>query len=173
MRVIAGILKGRHIAETHGHRTHPMSEKIRGALFNALGDIEGLTVLDAFTGTGALAVEAVSRGAKTVQAVDSDKEAYRTATRNSAGLAIKVSQANISSWLDTNPNYEFDVVLADPPYDDAKTTLLEKLAYQTRIKGVFVASLQPNFNLKLPTNFDLLATKQYGDAKLLFFRRIS
>jgi 16S rRNA (guanine966-N2)-methyltransferase len=59
MRIIAGELKGRNIQEPYGHRTHPMSEKVRGAVFNALGDIEGLAVLDAFAGTGALSFEAV------------------------------------------------------------------------------------------------------------------
>jgi 16S rRNA (guanine966-N2)-methyltransferase len=66
MRVVAGSLKGRIFNEPSGHQTHPMSEKVRGALFNALGDIEGLSVLDAFAGSGALSFEAVSRGAKSV-----------------------------------------------------------------------------------------------------------
>ena len=62
MRIIAGSLGGRVFKAPSGHRTHPMSEKIRGAIFNALGDISDLTVLDAFTGSGALCFEAVSRG---------------------------------------------------------------------------------------------------------------
>lgn len=173
MRIIAGSLKGRHIAETHGHRTHPMSEKIRGALFNALGDIEGLTAFDAFTGTGAVAVEAISRGAARVIAIDSDKEAYKTASRNAGGLNIKVTQANVSSWSDNTPDAQFDIVVADPPYDDVKTSLLEKLAMHTKKGGVFVISVPPIFIIKMSEDFELLATKQYGDAKLEFYRRIS
>jgi 16S rRNA (guanine966-N2)-methyltransferase len=76
VRIIAGSLKGRTFSEPHGHRTHPMSEKVRGALFNALGDIEGLTFLDAFAGSGALSFEAASRGAKSVIAIDKDGPAY-------------------------------------------------------------------------------------------------
>ncbi len=52
MRVISGFLGGRNFESPHGHRTHPMSEKVRGAIFGALGDIKGLTVLDAFSGSG-------------------------------------------------------------------------------------------------------------------------
>ena len=172
MRVIAGSLKGRNITETHGHRTHPMSEKIRGALFNVLGDIEGLTVLDAFTGTGALCVEAVSRGVTSAIAVDSDKEAFRTASKTAIGLPIKVIQANVSSWSDNNADTLFDIVFADPPYDDAKLGLLEKLAVHVKPKGVYVISLPPTFAFKGLSDFELLATKKYGDAQLLFLRRM-
>ncbi|MBX4199607.1 RsmD family RNA methyltransferase, partial [Candidatus Saccharibacteria bacterium] len=53
MRIISGQLKGRNFASPRGHKTHPMSDKMRGALFNILGDIEGLSFLDAFSGSGA------------------------------------------------------------------------------------------------------------------------
>nr|MBP9820948.1 RsmD family RNA methyltransferase [Candidatus Saccharibacteria bacterium] len=60
MRIIAGFLGGRLIESPHNNKTHPMSEKMRGALFNSLGDINGLTFLDAFAGTGACGFEAIS-----------------------------------------------------------------------------------------------------------------
>ena len=68
MRIIAGTLKGQQFQTPHSHKTHPMGDKIRGALFNVLGDIEGLSFLDAFSGSGALAFEAASRGAASVLA---------------------------------------------------------------------------------------------------------
>jgi 16S rRNA (guanine966-N2)-methyltransferase len=82
MRIIAGRLGGRHFASPQGRRTHPMSDKMRGALFNALGDIDGLSVLDAFAGSGALAFEAVSRGAGHAVAIDVDKSAQRAIAEN-------------------------------------------------------------------------------------------
>ena len=72
MRIIAGYLGGRQFNSPRSNRTHPMSDKARGGLFNALGDISGLTVLDAFAGSGALSFEAISRGAESVIAVDID-----------------------------------------------------------------------------------------------------
>jgi 16S rRNA (guanine966-N2)-methyltransferase len=177
MRVIAGYLKGRILHEPHGHRTHPMSEKIRGAIFNALGDIEGLSLLDAFAGSGAVSAEAVSRGAKFVQAVDQDKEAVRCIRKNIDELklssVIKLSQANISSWLDTNPDATFGVVILDPPYDDVRPELLEKIANFVKISGIVVLSLPSDTNFELsPTTYHLLSTKLYGDARLDFYRRV-
>src|SRR5690242_707068 len=102
MRIISGKLGGRIIHEPHGHKTHPMSEKVRGALFNALGDVEGLTFLDAFAGSGALSFEAVSRGAKSAVAVDIDKHAVDTASLSvkdlKLGGEIKVTKANMAGW---------------------------------------------------------------------------
>src|SRR3982751_643389 len=113
MRIIAGTLKGRIFQEPHGHRTHPMSDKVRGALFNALGDIEGLTVLDAFAGSGALSFEAVSRGAKDTIAIDHDRHAIRALKENvtSLGLdgSVKAINANSSSWSGNNPDTRFDI----------------------------------------------------------------
>src|SRR3954470_23836038 len=88
MRIIAGQLKGQQFQAPHGHKTHPMSDKMRGALFNVLGDIEGLTFLDAFAGSGALAFEAASRGAKAVTAIEIDNSAHKTIGQNIKALHI-------------------------------------------------------------------------------------
>src|SRR3954465_12488188 len=89
MRIIAGQLKGQQFQAPHGHKTHPMSDKVRGALFNVLGDIEGLTFLDAFAGSGALAFEAASRGAKAVTAIDRDSSAHKILEQNAKELGLK------------------------------------------------------------------------------------
>src|SRR4051812_13589965 len=106
MRIIAGELKGQQFQSPHGHKTHPMSDKVRGALFNVLGDIEDLTFLDAFAGSGALAFEAISRGAKSVVAVDRDSSAYKIIEQNVKDLrlqkAIKVVRANTAGWSGRN-----------------------------------------------------------------------
>lgn len=88
MRVVAGRLGGRIFDSPRTHRTHPMSEKARGAIFNVLGDIAGLSVLDAYSGSGALAIEAVSRGAKSVLAIEVDVEAVKTIARNIENLQL-------------------------------------------------------------------------------------
>jgi 16S rRNA (guanine966-N2)-methyltransferase len=178
MRIIAGILKGREFKSPHGHKAHPMSDKVRGALFNVLGDIEDLTVLDAFAGSGALAFEAASRGAKSVIAIDKDSSVHKTIEQNVKDLRlqsrVKVVKANAGGWSNHNMEKKFDIVLLDPPYDDIQPNLLEKLAKRhTKPSGLVIISLPPRADFSLPTtNYQLLITKSYGDAQLVFYRKI-
>ncbi len=177
MRIIAGTLKGRTLHEPHGHKTHPMSEKVRGALFNALGDIEGLTFLDAYAGTGALAVEAVSRGAKSVIAIDKDGAAHEVLDKNISDLKlkdkIKSVRANVSGWSIHNMERTFDVVLFDPPYDQVKVDQLQKLINRHVKKGGLAVLSYPGHE-KAPEfdRVELVADKTHGDAQLLFYRKL-
>lgn len=177
MRIVSGMLGGRTIEAPKGHRTHPMGDKIRGALFNALGDVEGLSVLDAFCGSGALAIEAISRGAHSAIAIDTDKAAALTAVQNMKALGIdrwvKVIRANVSSWSDHNPATRFDLVIADPPYDAVHLPTLQKVATHCAHSGLYVLSLPPAAVLPDLPGFELLTCKTYGDARLYFYRRIS
>jgi 16S rRNA (guanine966-N2)-methyltransferase len=173
VRIIAGQLGGRNFASPHAARTHPMSDKIRGALFNVLGDVAGLTVLDPFAGSGALAYEAVSRGADSVLCIENDKSAQRTIRENITVLQlerqIRLISANSSSWSDANPAARFDLMLADPPYDDVQLKLLEKLVRHVAPGGIYVLSWpasMPAPELTLP----LQRQKSYGDAQLLFYK---
>jgi len=153
-----------------------MSDKVRGALFNALGDISGLTVLDAFAGSGALSFEAISRGTTHALAIDANKSAQTAISENIKSLhlssRVKLVKASASAWLSTT-NETFDIVLCDPPYDDLQTELLQRLADRTKRNGLVVFSLPPNANFVLSSSFQLLATKFYGDAQLVFYRRIA
>ncbi len=174
MRVIAGRFGGRTFASPRGHRTHPMSDRVRGALFNTLGDIAGLSVLDAFAGSGALSFEALSRGVAQATLIEPDKSAQRTIADNIASLKIadttKLVRAKAQSWLATTDQC-FDIVLLDPPYDDVNPALLEKLAARAEPGGTIVYSLPPNSGFQLPEPFELLSRKDYGDATLSFWRR--
>lgn len=178
MRIIAGYLGGRTFESPHGHRTHPMSEKIRGAIFNSLGDIEGLTVLDAYAGTGALAFEAISRGAKSAVAIDLDNAADRIITENIVRLDIgdKVSnvRASITSWSRRHQKEKFNIVFLDPPYDNVEPKALIKVALDHTIEGsIVVLSLPPAVPLELSTtNYQQLTSKVYGDATVSIYRRL-
>jgi len=175
MRIVSGSLGGRIFASPHGHRTHPMSDKMRGALFNMLGDIRGLSVLDPFAGSGALCFEAVSRGSGRVVAVEQDKKAQRTITENieSLGLEGKVElfSAPAKGWFNRKRD-TFDILLLDPPYDDLQYNLIEKLAERTVSGGRLVLSW-PGGDRDLPRfpDYELLTNKQYGDASLRVYRR--
>jgi 16S rRNA (guanine966-N2)-methyltransferase len=174
MRIIAGRLKSRQFRSPSGHRSHPMSEKMRGALFNALGDVEGLRVLDAFAGSGAVAFEAVSRGATAV-ALDSSTAAIRAMKDNVEALGIqdrcKVTRANSSTWSDNNRDLRFDVVICDPPYDQIRPDILQKLTRHLLPGGLYVLSWPGH---EEPLDFDDLTkvtTSNFGDSQLLFFRK--
>lgn len=177
MRVVSGRLGGRIFDAPKGHRTHPMSDKVRGALFNALGDIEGLTVLDCYAGSGAMSIEAISRGALSSVALDIDKGAITTVVNNLKLLgletAIKAIRVGVTSWSEQNSDKQFDIILADPPYDDIVTGQLELIATHAVGGGVIVYSLPPTSEFQLPlTNYELLAHKEYGDATLWFYRKL-
>lgn len=174
MRIIAGDLKGRQFNSPGGHRTHPMSDKMRGALFNALGDIQGLTVLDAFAGSGAIAFEAISRGASRSTAIERDKSAQRSVAENIQILGleeqVKLVKASAASWLRTS-QVKFDVVIADPPWDDMQLGLVERVSLRTKPGGIFVASLAKNARLIPDETLELVTQKDYGDGTLSFYRR--
>ena len=152
-----------------------MSDKVRGALFNALGDISGLTVLDAYAGSGAISYEAVSRGASSAVAIDSDRNAQLAIADNIAALGlsrdVKLIKASISAWLNTTDS-KFDIVIADPPYDAVKVSNIYKLQERVAEGGLFIASLPPHIKLDVPGTHRFISEKNYGDATLVFYRRI-
>lgn len=154
-----------------------MSEKIRGAIFNALGDIEGLTVLDAFAGTGAISIEAISRGAAEAVALDSDKKAARTIKENIAllGLEDKMRSSLIfaHSWSRRNQKKQFDIVVLDPPFGAVEPKELLQLGNHCKTGGIIVLSLPPDTGfLYASSQRELLSHKRYGDAELFFYRQL-
>lgn len=174
MRVIAGTLGGRLFEAPRGHRTHPMSERMRGAIFSALGDIEGLTVFDPFTGSGALTIEAISRGAAYAVAIEVDPGAYRTAAHNMEQLGIadkvKVTKAYAGAWSTRHQNKKFDIVLLDPPYDKIPWRDLKRMPRHVADNGVLVLSWPGNFE---PLHFEgvrIVQQKHYGDSQLIFYK---
>jgi 16S rRNA (guanine966-N2)-methyltransferase len=176
MRIIAGKLKGQHFQTPHGHKTHPMSDKARGALFNVLGDISGLTFLDAFAGSGALAFEAASRGAASVIAVDKERAAHSVIERNVKDLRlqgmVKVVKANTGGWSIHNMEKKYDVVLLDPPFDDLQPNLLERLIKRhVKPGGLAVLSFPGNSQIFKFESTSIAATKEYGDIQLIFYRK--
>lgn len=120
MRVVAGAAKGRRLEAPDGRDIRPTSDRVREAIFSSLESMDavrGSSVLDLFCGSGALGIEALSRGAGAATFVDSDPAAVSTVRANlaSTGLANgEVLRADALRWLDDGPR--FDVALIDPPY---------------------------------------------------------
>ena len=173
MRVIAGTLGGRIFNSPHGHRTHPMSDKIRGAMFNMLGDVTGMTVLDPFAGSGALGFEAVSRGAASALLIDRDKPAQRAIAENIEALGVSsqvtVLKAHAKSWLNRNSTL-FDLVLLDPPYNDLQVELVEKFVSRCKPDGRIVLSWPGKTESPRLRGVTEITVKHYGDASLYIYK---
>lgn len=176
MRVVSGFLGGRNFESPHGHRTHPMSEKVRGAIFGALGDIKGLTVLDAFAGSGALAIEAISRGAKSAVAIEVDKGAHTIIVKNieQLGIAdrIKVIRAFANAWSTRHQSEQFDLVFVDPPYDNIPYRDLKVMHRHVAPEGTLILSWPGKDRPVAFEGLEPVHTKAYGDAQLVFYQKI-
>ncbi len=174
MRIIAGQLSGRLFDAPHSSTTHPMSEKVRGGIFNALGDIEGLQILDAFAGSGSIAFEAISRGAERVTLIEKNRSAVEVIKKNASRLGIidklKIFPISVDSWIQTQESAVFDVVIVDPPYDQIELKTIEGLHKSTKDKGIFVLSYPGNASIPQINGADVIVVKSYGDAQVIFYR---
>jgi 16S rRNA (guanine(966)-N(2))-methyltransferase RsmD len=143
-RIIAGSARGRRLVTPKGLSTRPTSEKVRGAVFNLLGQFfEGGVVLDLYAGSGALALEALSRGCERAVCVDAERGAAEIIRRNAEGTGfgerVEVLRAPVESATGRLPRSAFDLVFIDPPYADGPEAALAASAALVRSGGRVVA----------------------------------
>lgn len=174
LRIIAGSLGGRFFDAPDGTTTHPMGERIRGSLFNILGDISGQTVLDPFAGSGALGFEALSRGAAYVTALERDKKAQKIIFKNITTLAVenryKLISANCRMWSERNTEQKFDLLLVDPPYHDMQLSTVSLLSRHLNDNGLMILSYQGRGSAPTVNGVVVVDNRDYGDAALAFYR---
>jgi len=175
VRIIAGRFGKRIIEGSGTNRTHPMSERIKGSLFNIIGsEIEGARVLDAFAGSGALGLEALSRGAKNATFVERDRVAQNVITNNIKTLGVseeaKLIRAPVASWLETT-NEQFDIIFADPPFHDPQFSTTMKLIKLLKPNGLMVLSYLGRGEVPTELGVVVVDNRSYGDAVLSFYRR--
>lgn len=175
-RIIAGTHGGRRLQVPPRTTTRPTSDRAREGLFSSLQslvDLEGATVLDLYAGSGALGLEAVSRGAASAVLVDDDPVAVRVLQANVAdlGLTATVVDASVARFLAGTP-VRFDVVLADPPYDEDVDPVLAGLAPWVADDGVLVLERRTRGPAPaVPEGFELARSRRYGEATLWYFPR--
>jgi len=172
MRVVAGRFKGRTLHAPRGRDTRPTSDRVREALFSVLGDVEGAAVLDLYAGSGALGIEAVSRGATSATFVDSDEKAVAAIRRNlsDVGIDAKVHRRDALAFLGSAEG-PYDLVFADPPYSSAprlgerlSQLLPAVLAGNARI--VTESDKHAPLEIALPLEFE----RDYGDTRIRIHR---
>lgn len=176
IRIISGRFGGRKLTAPNNNRTHPMSERARNALFNSLaGQLDGATVLDAFAGTGAIGLEALSRGAESVTFVEKDRVAKRVLQDNIKTLAVeentKVIPTTVSNWLASADQEEFDLIFVDPPYHDPQFSTVEKLLGMLKPKGLMLLSHSDRSEVPTKPGVVVVDNRSYGNAHLTFYRR--
>lgn len=176
LRIIAGTLGGRTISAPDGVTTHPMSERVRGSLFNIISDeLNDAAVLDAFAGSGSLGIEAISRGAKNVIFVEKDRVAGKILEENIDNLNIndssKVIHAGLASWIQNNLDTKFDIIFADPPYNNTQFSTVKKLFAMLKPNGLMVLSYPGRGEAPTETGVVVVDNRSYGTAALAFYRK--
>jgi 16S rRNA (guanine(966)-N(2))-methyltransferase RsmD len=176
-RIVAGAARGRRLA-VPPRGTRPTTDRVREALFNVLAarlDFDGMQVLDLYAGSGALGLEALSRGATAVVFVENDRRAADVLSRNieSVGLAgATLRRAPVAAALAVAPAGPVDLVLADPPYETSGDEIAEILGTLDRRgwvgSGTIVVVERPASAPELiwPTGWTPWPPRRYGDTRI-------
>jgi 16S rRNA (guanine966-N2)-methyltransferase len=177
MRIIAGSLKGRRLKAPSWEGLRPTSDQLRETLFNIIGArVRGARVLDGYAGTGALGLEAISRGAGHVTFVERDRRAQALIAANVAHCGIAEGYAIIRDSLERAlcdlSGVEFDVVLLDPPYERPASAAIVAAGRHLARDGLLVAEHAKRCDV-LPGGETLVRTRQVisGDSVLSFFEQ--
>lgn len=172
MRVVAGVAGGRRLRAPAGRQVRPTSERVREALFNSLGSLHavpGADVLDLFAGTGALGIEALSRGAASATFVEADLRAVRAIEENlgatGLGERARVVHADVLRFLANAPPEPVDIAFADPPYAfDEWATLLARLPAR-------LVAIEARSHVEVGEGWKALRSRRYGDTVVTLARR--
>lgn len=174
LRLISGEYGGRIIETPPSNKTHPMGDRIRGSLFNILGDLSGKIVLDAFAGSGSLGLEALSRGAAHATFVERDRIAAKVIAKNIEHLGVsdraKLIKTSLSAWDDTTDDNTYDLIFADPPYHDLQLSTVNRLAKHLTPNGLMVLSYPGRESTPTVNGVVVVDKRSYGDAALAFYR---
>jgi 16S rRNA (guanine966-N2)-methyltransferase len=168
MRVIAGTYGGRELVAPKGRETRPTSDRVREALFSILGDLGEARVLDLFAGSGALAIEALSRGAAEATLVDSAGPAITAIRRNleTFGIEAEVVRRPALRFLQAASERarQYDLVFLDPPYRQASTLGRElTAALRPVLAGAARVVAESDRRRPLLLGLELLDQRRYGD----------
>lgn len=180
MRIISGEAKGRTLFAPRGQETRPTSDKIRGSVFNIIGPrVVGVRVIDLFGGTGALALEALSRGAAFAVISDSSRQAIQAIERNARNVLKDEYEHRVRIMkLDYRAAIErlggmFDLAFLDPPYrlTEAYGDALSRLSCRLSPDCLVVLERLKSAEITLPEGFARRDVRLYGDTAVEFIER--
>lgn len=172
MRIIAGSHRGQRIAAPRGRDTRPTSDRVRENAFNLIGPVDEADVLDLFAGSGALGLEALSRGAGSATFVDSDREACRTISANLDKLRLHgtVLRQDVLRALAAERG-TYDLVLCDPPYDFDHARITPQLGRLISDDGLLVYESSGRAEPPEVPGLEQRTSRKYGSARLTLYQR--
>jgi len=178
VRIIAGSNKGARIFAPKGQDTRPTSDRAREAAFNLIGPVDGATVLDLFAGSGAMGLEALSRGAASAVFVETEREALRAIDRNLdklrlTGARVVPQEALRALAAETAAGRRYDLVLVDPPYEmfsSLQNALSRYLPAVLGDDGLVVVETAAREEPDLPTLVKR-TSRRYGRARITVFEQ--
>jgi 16S rRNA (guanine966-N2)-methyltransferase len=170
VRIIAGSRKGHRIDAPKGLHTRPTGDRVREAAFNLIGPVDGASVLDLYAGSGAMGMEALSRGAESAVFVEADAEACKAIQRNLEKLRLtgaRVVQSDVLRHLATERR-QYDLVLLDAPYEMTDYSALSRYLPGTLAPhGLLVVESAARVEPELPLTER--TSRKYGAARLTLF----
>lgn len=181
MRIISGTAKGYKLLTPKTHAIRPASDKVKGAVFNILGDVSDLTVLDLFAGTGNVGLEAVSRGAKSALFVDDLQESLTLIYSNIEKLhfesSCRVVKGRIPAVLNkvSKIHPRFDLIFVDPPYDKGLVArALEGLKAHNLVdaQSLIIIEHSPR-EMPVAASLEVIDSRKYGQTLISFMKRIA
>jgi 16S rRNA (guanine966-N2)-methyltransferase len=175
VRVIAGSRKGHKLSAPRGLDTRPTSDRVRENVFNLVGPLDGARVLDLFAGSGALGIEALSRGAASAVFVERDGEAVRTIERNLDRLRLtgaRVVHGDVVRTIaeEATAGAKYDLVLVDPPYEmltEIQPRLARRLPSLLAADGLLVVETDVRVEPELPLS--VRTSRKYGQTRVTLF----
>ena len=179
MRIVAGSARGRRLAAPEGEGTRPTSDKVRAAIFNVLGQFfEGGRVLDLYAGTGAMALEALSRGFEEATCVDSSPDAAAVIARNAGTCGfearVTVVRRRVAEALPGLAPESFDLAFVDPPYAAGSVESVLSLLSSGRLLDTSAVVIVEHDRHNIPPErvgvLEMVDRRFYGDTGLSFYR---
>jgi 16S rRNA (guanine966-N2)-methyltransferase len=172
VRVIAGSRKGHRIAAPKGEATRPTGDRVREAAFNLIGPVDDAIVLDLYAGSGAMGIEALSRGASSATFVESDRDAARTIKANLDKLGLtgaRVLQQDVGRFL-RDERRRYDLIMIDPPYEMVESLQMTLSSHLPRLlvdDGLVVYETREKQHPELA--LAERTSRKYGSVRLTLF----
>ena len=169
--IIAGKYKGRKLSYFNSNQVRPTLAKVRKSVFDILGPLDGKKVLDLYSGVGSLGIEALSRGAIHLTAVEKNPKVFKILLTNINKICnddnVKIHRMDVTKFLNMNKN-KYDIIFADPPYTDLNFfEIKESISNFLNEKGVFCMEMKKTKNIVFDNDIRI---KNYGNTQVAIWQ---